>query len=667
MTVHKSQGSQFDAAAVVLPDPSSQILTRELLYTAVTRARERLILAGQRGGDQGRGRPAGRPRLRAGLAALGRTRGLAALRARPHRPAGNQPGVGGRLTRHGPVEGRARAGRVRRSLRGHQRGHHAHQGARRRHRRSPSSLDPPSPNVWAAERCADRQGPRLRDRRRRGARRAVRPASPRVRGLHGLGALAVVHRGLHPRSGAPPLREHPHRGVGDGVAHDRHARGRAAHHPRGRQRRRGRRRRVLRRGRDGRDRQARPRPRSRGRGRLRRSVRAPLQRAPVARVGRRRRDDRRGRRGTRRPRAPGARARRHEHRSLKIGSLLRGVERHGHHHRRRSGCDRAAPPRRAVAVGLRQRGAVSADRHEPVAGDPRRPAGLQGRGVHLAAQVRRRPGDAGRARGQARALREPRADGPQRRHDPLRQPDPALLPPRPRDPRGGRHAGDRRVDPRRARLRAQGSGRRPGDPKPRGGLRPPSAGVVRGQPADRDPRQPRPRATGHRLAGPQAPARPPALELRRGGAQRPVRHPGAQRLLLRGPVIHRMYPIDDEWSERMDAEVRGPPGRQARLRPPQLQLLHERDRLRLHPRGRAPRRQRGLEAAAALQLRSATRAFGDTRDAHARTPLSLHDALAPAAVTRPRPRACFPATWSGRGRSLRASRRIRRAPRRCPR
>jgi exodeoxyribonuclease V alpha subunit len=46
MTIHKSQGSQFDAAAVVLPDPSSRILSRELLYTAVTRARERLILAG---------------------------------------------------------------------------------------------------------------------------------------------------------------------------------------------------------------------------------------------------------------------------------------------------------------------------------------------------------------------------------------------------------------------------------------------------------------------------------------------------------------------------------------------------------------------------------------------------------------------------------------------
>jgi exodeoxyribonuclease V alpha subunit len=46
MTIHKSQGSQFDTAAVLLPGPTSQILTRELLYTAVTRARKRLILAG---------------------------------------------------------------------------------------------------------------------------------------------------------------------------------------------------------------------------------------------------------------------------------------------------------------------------------------------------------------------------------------------------------------------------------------------------------------------------------------------------------------------------------------------------------------------------------------------------------------------------------------------
>jgi exodeoxyribonuclease V alpha subunit len=46
MTVHKSQGSQFDTAAVLLPPPSSQILTRELLYTALTRARKRLVLVG---------------------------------------------------------------------------------------------------------------------------------------------------------------------------------------------------------------------------------------------------------------------------------------------------------------------------------------------------------------------------------------------------------------------------------------------------------------------------------------------------------------------------------------------------------------------------------------------------------------------------------------------
>jgi exodeoxyribonuclease V alpha subunit len=46
MTIHKGQGSQFDTAAVLLPPPDSRILTRELLYTATTRAREQLLLAG---------------------------------------------------------------------------------------------------------------------------------------------------------------------------------------------------------------------------------------------------------------------------------------------------------------------------------------------------------------------------------------------------------------------------------------------------------------------------------------------------------------------------------------------------------------------------------------------------------------------------------------------
>jgi exodeoxyribonuclease V alpha subunit len=44
MTIHKSQGSQFGTAAVLLPPPDSPLLTRELLYTGVTRARSRLLL-----------------------------------------------------------------------------------------------------------------------------------------------------------------------------------------------------------------------------------------------------------------------------------------------------------------------------------------------------------------------------------------------------------------------------------------------------------------------------------------------------------------------------------------------------------------------------------------------------------------------------------------------
>jgi exodeoxyribonuclease V alpha subunit len=44
MTIHKSQGSEFIHAVVSLPDRISPILSRELLYTAVTRARERLTI-----------------------------------------------------------------------------------------------------------------------------------------------------------------------------------------------------------------------------------------------------------------------------------------------------------------------------------------------------------------------------------------------------------------------------------------------------------------------------------------------------------------------------------------------------------------------------------------------------------------------------------------------
>jgi exodeoxyribonuclease V alpha subunit len=46
MTVHRAQGSQFDTVSFVVPPPDSPLLTRELLYTAVTRARHQVNLIG---------------------------------------------------------------------------------------------------------------------------------------------------------------------------------------------------------------------------------------------------------------------------------------------------------------------------------------------------------------------------------------------------------------------------------------------------------------------------------------------------------------------------------------------------------------------------------------------------------------------------------------------
>ena len=48
MTVHKSQGSEFDEVLFILPESDFSILTRELIYTALTRAREKIIIWGTR-------------------------------------------------------------------------------------------------------------------------------------------------------------------------------------------------------------------------------------------------------------------------------------------------------------------------------------------------------------------------------------------------------------------------------------------------------------------------------------------------------------------------------------------------------------------------------------------------------------------------------------------
>ena len=45
MTVHKSQGSEFDAVLLLLPAQASRVLSRELLYTGITRARQQVQLA----------------------------------------------------------------------------------------------------------------------------------------------------------------------------------------------------------------------------------------------------------------------------------------------------------------------------------------------------------------------------------------------------------------------------------------------------------------------------------------------------------------------------------------------------------------------------------------------------------------------------------------------
>lgn len=50
MTVHKSQGSEFTHTALILPDALSPVLTKELIYTGITRAKRWFSLIEPRGG-----------------------------------------------------------------------------------------------------------------------------------------------------------------------------------------------------------------------------------------------------------------------------------------------------------------------------------------------------------------------------------------------------------------------------------------------------------------------------------------------------------------------------------------------------------------------------------------------------------------------------------------
>lgn len=48
LTVHKSQGSEFDTVNLLMPKDDVPILTKELLYTAITRAKQEFVLYGDK-------------------------------------------------------------------------------------------------------------------------------------------------------------------------------------------------------------------------------------------------------------------------------------------------------------------------------------------------------------------------------------------------------------------------------------------------------------------------------------------------------------------------------------------------------------------------------------------------------------------------------------------
>ncbi len=547
---------------------------------------------------------------------------------------------------------------------------------------------PPDEAADHAPRAADREDPRLRDRRRHGARGAVRRAPDRLRGLHRLRPGADVHRGLRSRRGAAALREHAHRVVRDRPADDATARGCAPLDP------------------------------SRGRAAPTTTSSSSAGRAPPARSTSSCRSSACGSRPSSRTTTtsrdaipaderPVVFVGPYEHHSNELPwresiadvvtiledadgrvdlahleqelapvrepaaedrQLLRRLERDRDRHRRRAGRDPAPPARRALVLGLRSCRPLPPDRHEPVAGDPGRAPRLQGRGVPLSAQVRRRPRHTGRARREALALPEPGPVGAGRRDDPLRQPDRALVPPRAVDPRGGRHARDRRVDPRRARVRAQGRGRHRRDPA----AARTTSSVVRSR---RGARTRRSRSSAIRSSTGWRSCRSAcgmdaACCTRTSSSRSSTTCSGFRRAAAAsapGRTCIGCTRSTSVWSDRMDAEaVARPPGREARVRPGQLQLLHERGRLRLHRRSGPPARERGLEAAAALPLRSVHRSLAPrerppsaTVDA-ARRLVRLRARWSSTARARPSPRARSRATSRRRGGSSERSRPHRR-------
>ena len=196
------------------------------------------------------------------------------------------------------------------------------------------------------------------------------------------------------------------------------------------------------------------------------------------------------------------------------------------------------------------------------------------------------PRHARRARRPPRAVPQPRADGARRRHGRLRQPARARLPRRPRASRGGRHAGDRRVDPGRPRVPAQGGRRRRGDPRARGG----ASSTARSRRGSANP--------DIEILGNHDARRLSIVSFVVRHDGRYLHHNFVVALLndlfgiqsrggcsCAGPYGHRLLGHRHRDLARVRARDRARlRGHQARLGPGELQLLHQRGRVRVHPR-----------------------------------------------------------------------------------
>ena len=263
-------------------------------------------------------------------------------------------------------------------------------------RRRRSAADPRRPVRKArpggrSHPAAARRHPREHHRRRPRHRRPLWPTAAHLRRLHRQRPRPRLHRGHHSRRGAAPLRQHPHRDLAHGPADHALSRGGAAGHPHRLRRRSRRRGDLLRRRRHRRHQQAHRHHEPAGAGRPRRplrldgahpgrgapggvhrSLRAPLQRAALARVHRRRGGDRRGHRRPHRPGAPRAGTRAPPRPATEDRQLLGGLQRH-RHRLRHPRAHQAAAPHGALAMwDFAAAGALREDRDEPVGGRRRR-------------------------------------------------------------------------------------------------------------------------------------------------------------------------------------------------------------------------------------------------------------------------------------------------------